>query len=200
MIDISTLNFSKLNGLIPAIIVDSETDKILMLGFMNEQALKKTIETNKVTFFSRTKNALWTKGETSGNFLFVKDIITDCDNDSIIVYATPQGPTCHTGNYSCFGLEKNNLKFLGYLNDLIYQRKKNLPEGSYTTELFKSGSDRIIQKVGEEATEVIIAAKNKSRREIIYESADLLYHLIVMLQDNDINLSNVITELESRHK
>ncbi|BDQ03925.1 bifunctional phosphoribosyl-AMP cyclohydrolase/phosphoribosyl-ATP diphosphatase HisIE [Ignavibacterium sp.] len=200
MIDISTLNFSKLNGLIPAIIVDSETDKILMLGFMNEQALKKTIETNKVTFFSRTKNALWTKGETSGNFLFVKDIITDCDNDSIIVYATPQGPTCHTGNYSCFGLEKNNLKFLGYLNDLIYQRKKNLPEGSYTTELFKSGSDRIIQKVGEEATEVIIAAKNKSRREIIYESADLLYHLIVMLQDNDINLSDVITELESRHK
>lgn len=200
MIDISTLNFSKLNGLIPAIIVDSETDKILMLGFMNEQALKKTIETNKVTFFSRTKNALWTKGETSGNLLFVKDIITDCDNDSIIVYATPQGPTCHTGNYSCFGLEKNNLKFLGYLNDLIYQRKKNLPEGSYTTELFKSGSDRIIQKVGEEATEIIIAAKNKSRREIIYESADLLYHLIVMLQDNDINLSDVITELESRHK
>lgn len=200
MIDISTLNFSKLNGLIPAIIVDSETDKILMLGFMNEQALKKTIETNKVTFFSRTKNALWTKGETSGNLLFVKDIITDCDNDSIIVYATPQGPTCHTGNYSCFGLEKNNLKFLGYLNDLIYQRKKNLPEGSYTTELFKSGSDRIIQKMGEEATEVIIAAKNKSRREIIYESADLLYHLIVMLQDNDINLSDVITELESRHK
>lgn len=200
MIDISTLNFSKLNGFIPAIIVDSEADKILMLGFMNEQALKKTIETNKVTFFSRTKNALWTKGETSGNFLFVKDIITDCDNDSIIIYAKPQGPTCHTGNYSCFGLEKNNLKFLGYLNDLIYQRKKNLPEGSYTTELFKSGSDRIIQKVGEEATEVIIAAKNKSRREIIYESADLLYHLIVMLQDNDINLSDVITELESRHK
>ncbi len=200
MIDISTLNFSKLNGLIPAIIVDSETDKILMLGFMNEQALKKTIETNKVTFFSRTKNALWTKGETSGNFLFVKDIITDCDNDSIIIYATPQGPTCHIGNYSCFGLEKNNLKFLGYLNDLIYQRKKNLPGGSYTTELFKSGSDRIIQKVGEEATEVIIAAKNKSRREIIYESADLLYHLIVMLQDNDINLSDVITELESRHR
>lgn len=200
MIDISELNFNKLNGLIPAIIVDSETDKILMLGFMNEQALKKTIETNKVTFFSRTKNALWTKGETSGNFLFAKDIISDCDNDSIIVYATPQGPTCHTGNYSCFGLEKNNLKFLGYLNDLIYQRKKELPEGSYTTELFKSGSDRIIQKVGEEATEVIIAAKNKSRREIIYESADLLYHLIVMLQENDINLSDLITELESRHK
>ncbi|AFH48168.1 Phosphoribosyl-AMP cyclohydrolase [Ignavibacterium album JCM 16511] len=200
MIDISTLNFSKLNGLIPAIIVDSETDKILMLGFMNEQALKKTIETNKVTFFSRTKSALWTKGETSGNFLFVKDIITDCDNDSIIVYATPQGPTCHTGNYSCFGLEKNNLRFLGYLNDLIYQRKKALPEGSYTTELFKSGSDRIIQKVGEEATEVIIAAKNKSRREIIYESADLLFHLIVMLADNEINLTDIVDELKSRHK
>lgn len=200
MIDISTLNFSKLNGLIPAIIVDSETDKILMLGFMNKQALEKTIQTNKVTFFSRTKNALWTKGETSGSFLIVQNIISDCDNDSIIVYAEPQGPTCHTGNYSCFGLEKNNLKFLGYLNDLIYQRKKDLPEGSYTTELFKSGSDRIIQKVGEEATEVIIAAKNKSRREIIYESADLLFHLMVMLADNEINLTDVVDELKSRHK
>lgn len=200
MIDISSLNFSKLNGLIPAIVVDYKTDKILMLGFMNDQALKKTIETSKVTFFSRTKNHLWTKGETSGNFLIVKNMISDCDNDSIIVYAEPQGPTCHTGNYSCFNIKKDEDFSLQTLNDLIKDRKRKLPDGSYTTELFKSGSDRIIQKVGEEATEVIIAAKNKSRREIIYESADLLYHLMVMLTDNDITLTDVVDELKSRHK
>ncbi|GMU94822.1 MAG: bifunctional phosphoribosyl-AMP cyclohydrolase/phosphoribosyl-ATP diphosphatase HisIE [Ignavibacterium album] len=200
MIDISKLNFKKLNGLIPAIVVDYSTDKILMLGFMNEEALRKTIELNKVTFFSRSKNRLWTKGETSGNFLLTKNIISDCDDDSIIVYAEPQGPTCHSGNYSCFGIENDEINFLGRLNDLIYDRKKNLPEGSYTSELFNSGSDRIIQKVGEEAVEVLIAVKNKSRKEIVYESADLLYHLMVMLADNDIKLSDVVDELKSRHK
>ncbi|MFN3693523.1 MAG: bifunctional phosphoribosyl-AMP cyclohydrolase/phosphoribosyl-ATP diphosphatase HisIE [Ignavibacterium sp.] len=200
MIDISKLNFDKLNGLIPAIVVDYSTEKILMLGFMNEEALRKTIETKKVTFFSRSKNRLWTKGETSGNFLILRNIISDCDDDSIIVYAEPQGPTCHTGNYSCFGIEKDEINFLDILNDLIYDRKKNLPEGSYTSELFNSGSDRIIQKVGEEAVEVIIAAKNKSRKEIVYESADLLYHLMVMLADNDLKLSEVVDELKSRHK
>lgn len=200
MIDISKLNFDKLNGLIPAIVVDFSTDKILMIGFMNEEALRKTIESNKVTFFSRSKNRLWTKGETSGNFLITKNIISDCDDDSIIVYAEPQGPTCHTGNYSCFRIEKDEVNFLCRLNDLIYDRKKNLPKGSYTSELFNSGSDRIIQKVGEEAVEVLIAAKNKSRKEIVYESADLLYHLIVMLSDNDIKLSEVVDELKSRHK
>lgn len=200
MIDLQKLNFEKLNGLIPAIVVDYSTDKILMLGFMNEEALRKTIETNKVTFFSRSKNRLWTKGETSGNFLSVKNIISDCDNDSVIIYAEPQGPTCHTGNYSCFGLEKGNLNFIERLNDLVFQRKENLPDGSYTTELFKSGSDRIIQKVGEEAVEVLLAAKNKSRQEIVYESADLLYHLIVMLADNGLKLSDVVDELKSRHK
>lgn len=200
MIDISKLNFKKLNGLIPAIVVDYSTDKILMLGFMNEEALRKTIELNKVTFFSRSKNRLWTKGETSGNFLLTKNIISDCDDDSIIVYAEPQGPTCHSGNYSCFGIEKDEISFLSRLNDLIYDRKKNLPEGSYTSELFNSGSDRIIQKVGEEAVEVLIAVKNKSRKEVVYESADLLYHLMVMLADNDIKLSDVVDELESRHR
>lgn len=200
MIDISRLNFKKLNGLIPAIVVDYSTDKILMLGFMNEEALRKTIELNKVTFFSRSKNRLWTKGETSGNFLLTKNIISDCDDDSIIVYAEPQGPTCHSGNYSCFEIENDEINFLGRLNDLIYDRKKNLPEGSYTSELFNSGSDRIIQKVGEEAVEVLIAVKNKSRKEIVYESADLLYHLMVMLADNDIKLSDVVDELKSRHK
>ncbi|MGQ9644193.1 MAG: bifunctional phosphoribosyl-AMP cyclohydrolase/phosphoribosyl-ATP diphosphatase HisIE [Ignavibacterium sp.] len=200
MIDISQLNFSKLNGFIPAIIVDESNDKILMLGFMNEQALRISIESGKVTFYSRTKNRLWTKGETSGNFLMIKNIITDCDNDSIIVYAEPQGPTCHLGNYSCFNVKNENINFLLKLTELVNQRKKDLPENSYTTKLFKEGSDRIIQKVGEEATEVIIAAKNKSRKEIIYESADLLYHLIVMLADNELTLTDVVKELESRQK
>ena len=200
MIDISQLNFSKLNGLIPAIIIDDSNDKILMLGFMNEEALRISIETGKVTFFSRTKNKLWTKGETSGNFLLIKNIIADCDYDSIIVYAKPKGPTCHLGNYSCFNLQNENINFLMKLNDLINKRKEELPVNSYTTKLFKEGSDRIIQKVGEEATEVIIAAKNKSKQQIIYESADLLYHLIVMLANNELSITDVVKELESRHK
>lgn len=200
MMDINKIDFSKLNGIIPAVIVDVSTDKILMLGFMNETALKTTFDSGKVTFFSRTKNRLWTKGETSGNFLFVKKIVADCDNDSILVYANPQGPTCHTGNYSCFNVDKSNLNFLTHLNKLINLRKKELPDGSYTTKLFKEGSDRIIQKVGEEAVEVLIAAKNKSRKEIVYESADLLYHLMVMLSDNDLQLNDIVEELESRHK
>lgn len=200
MIDISKLNFSKLNGLIPAIVVDESNEKILMLGFMNEEALRISIESGKVTFFSRNKNRLWTKGETSGNFLLIRNIISDCDNDTIIVYAQPQGPTCHLGNYSCFNIKKENINFLMKLNELVNQRKRDLPENSYTTKLFKEGSDRIIQKVGEEATEVIIAAKNKSRKEIVYETADLLYHLIVMLSDNELSLTDIVNELESRHK
>lgn len=200
MIDISKLNFSKLNGLIPAIIVDDSSDKILMLGFMNKKALRISIESGKVTFFSRTKNELWTKGETSGNFLLIKKIISDCDDDTIIIYAEPQGPTCHLGDYSCFNIPNENINFLLKLSELVNQRKKDLPENSYTTKLFKEGSDRIIQKVGEEATEVIIAAKNKSKQQIIYETADLLYHLIVMLSDNELNLTDIVKELESRHK
>ncbi len=200
MIELNKLNFTKLNGLIPAIIVDNETDKVLMLGFMNEEALRISIETSKVTFLSRTKNKLWTKGETSGNYLLIKEIIPDCDNDSLLIYVNPQGPTCHTGNYSCFNLEPDELKFLSELNDLIVTRKNLMPANSYTTKLFSEGSDRIIQKVGEEAVEVLIAAKNKNRQQIIYESADLLYHLMVMLTDNDIKLSDVVSELKNRHK
>jgi phosphoribosyl-ATP pyrophosphohydrolase/phosphoribosyl-AMP cyclohydrolase len=200
MIDISKLNFSKLYGLIPAIIVDDSNDKILMLGFMNEEALRISLETGKVTFFSRTKNRLWTKGETSGNFLLIRNIITDCDNDTIIVYAEPEGPTCHLGNYSCFNIPNEGINFFLKLSELVNQRKRDLPENSYSTKLFKEGSDRIIQKVGEEATEVIIAAKNKSKQQIIYETADLLYHLIVMLADNELNLTDIVKELESRHK
>jgi phosphoribosyl-AMP cyclohydrolase / phosphoribosyl-ATP pyrophosphohydrolase len=199
MIDISKINFSKLNGLIPAIIVDNKTDKILMLGFMNEESLKKTIEIGKATFYSRSRKTLWTKGETSGNFLLVKEILPDCDNDSLIIYADPMRPVCHTGNYSCFPLDNRDINFLEKLNEIIKQRKQKLPEGSYTAKLFTEGSDKIIQKVGEEAIEVMIAAKNKNRKEIIYESADLLFHLMVMLQDNDIELRDVVAELESRH-
>lgn len=198
MIDISKLNFQKLNGLIPAIIVDIFTDKILMLGFMNQDALTKTINTRKATFYSRSRKTLWTKGETSGNFLIVVRIASDCDNDSLIIYAKPMGSTCHLGNYSCFPINKNDTFFLGELNNLIKKRKEELPENSYTAKLFKAGSDRVIQKVGEEAVEVLIAAKNKSRKEIIYESADLLFHLMVMLQDNKIDLEDVIDELKSR--
>lgn len=200
MIEISKLDFAKLNGLIPAIIVDVNTDKILMLGFMNEEALKITIETKKVTFFSRSKSRLWTKGRTSGNYLLLQDIIADCDNDSIIIYVDPQGPTCHNGNYSCFGLNSDNINFLLQLNNLIKKRKIELPEGSYTTKLFKEGSDRIIQKVGEESVEVVIAAMNKNKKDIINESADLIYHLLVLLADKELEFSDVIYALFQRNK
>lgn len=200
MIDVSKINFSKLNGLVPAIVVDSKTDKVLMLGFMNQESLKKTIEIGKATFYSRSRKALWTKGETSGNFILVEEIITDCDNDSLLIYANPSGPVCHKGNYSCFPIHSRGINFLEKLNEIIKQRKKDLPQGSYTTQLFKEGSDRIIQKVGEEAIEVVIAAKNKNHKQIIYESADLLYHFMVMLYDNDVELKDVVAELESRHK
>jgi len=199
MINISKVNFSKLNGLVPAIVVDVKTNKILMLGFMNEESLRKTIELGRTTFYSRSRKTLWTKGESSGNYLIVKEILLDCDNDSLLVYADPIGPTCHSGNYSCFSLDRININFLEKLNGIIKERKKNLPEGSYTAKLFKEGSDRIIQKVGEEAVEVMIAAKNKNKKEIIYESADLIFHLMIMLQDNIIDLQDVVNELESRH-
>jgi phosphoribosyl-AMP cyclohydrolase / phosphoribosyl-ATP pyrophosphohydrolase len=200
MIDIDKLNFSKLDNLIPAVIIDYTADKVLMLGFMNKEALLNTLETGKVTFYSRTKKRLWVKGETSGNFLLVKSILPDCDYDSIIVYVEPAGPTCHTGDYSCFKLKKNNLNFLMKLDELIHERKSSLQKHSYTSGLFSQGADRIIQKVGEEATEVIIAAKNNSKNEIIYESADLIYHLIVLLTEYGLSISDVVQELESRNK
>ena len=201
MIDIETINFEKLDGLVPAIIIDELNNNVLMLGFMNKEALEQTIEKQKVVFFSRTKNRLWLKGETSKNYLNVKNISTDCDNDTLLIYAKPDGSTCHTGSYSCFAeADKNNIHFLSYLSNLIKERKIQMPEGSYTTELFKRGSDRIIQKVGEEAVETVISAKNKDKEEIINETSDLLFHLMVMLADQGIELSEVITNLEQRHK
>lgn len=200
MIKAEELNFEKLDGLIPAIVTDVQTNQVLMLGFMNKEALTKTIETKRVTFFSRSRNTLWTKGETSGNFLNLIEIKKDCDNDSLLVFALPEGPTCHLNNYSCFGVEKNNITFLNQLNELIKERKKNLPENSYTTKLFKEGTDRIIQKFGEEAVEAIIAAKNHNKNEIVSETADLIYHLLVMLAEQEIEFDDVVMKLIDRHK
>jgi len=197
--NIDNLNFDKMNGLIPAIIIDEFTNQVLMLGFVNEESYNKTIETGKVTFYSRTKNRLWTKGETSGNYLIVKKIITDCDNDSLLIFVNPIGNTCHIGNYSCFGLEKNSTNFLKLLFDLIKQRKIELPDNSYTTKLFLQGENRIIQKVGEEAVETIIAAKNDDKDEIINEVSDLIYHLFVMLVQKGININEISDKLIERH-
>ncbi len=199
--DIAKLNFAKLNGLIPAIVVDNSNRQTLMLGFMNEDALQKTLDTKLVTFFSRSRKSLWTKGETSQNYLHLIDIKTDCDNDSLLVYAEPDGNTCHTGNYSCFNIpDSSSLNFLNELFDIIKSRKKKLPEKSYTAKLFNSGSNRIIQKVGEEAIETVIAAKNRDKDEIINETSDLIFHLFVMLVEQKIEFAEIVNNLEKRHK
>ena len=200
MINIKNVDFKKLDGLVPAIIVDSTSRQVLMLGFMNREALEQTIEKQKVVFFSRTKNRLWLKGETSKNYLNLISINLDCDNDTLLIYAKPDGPTCHTGSKSCFAdKDESNILFLDYLFKLVKQRKIELPEKSYTTHLFERGSDRIIQKVGEEAIETVIAAKNRDKEEIINESSDLLFHLMVMLVEQDIELSEIVSNLQKRH-
>ncbi|MFA3781759.1 bifunctional phosphoribosyl-AMP cyclohydrolase/phosphoribosyl-ATP diphosphatase HisIE [Melioribacteraceae bacterium 4301-Me] len=199
MTEIDKLNFDKNNGLIPSIVVDETTSQVLMLGFMNRESLQKTIDTKLVTFFSRSRKSLWTKGETSGNYLKLSKILADCDNDALLIFAKPEGPTCHTGNYSCFGIEKENLNFLKYLFKLIQSRKIELPKNSYTSKLFQEGTNRIIQKVGEEAVETIIAAKNNDKNEIINEVSDLIYHLFVMLVDREIELEDITNKLTERH-
>lgn len=200
MIDIEKIDFEKQNGLVPAIIIDITTDQVLMLGYMNKESLTHTIEKQKVVFFSRTKNRLWLKGETSGNYLNLVSINTDCDNDTLLIYAKPEGPTCHTGSYSCFSnVDKNNVQFLSYLFELIKDRKVKMPENSYTTKLFQKGSNRIIQKVGEEAIETVIAAKNNDKAELINEVSDLFFHLFVMLADQEVEFSEIISNLQNRH-
>jgi len=196
------LDFNKLNGLVPVVIQDNTTLKVLMLGFMNEEALAKTEETGKVTFFSRTKNRLWTKGEESGNFLEVVEIMSDCDNDTLLVKVNPAGPTCHTGADTCWGEEneESDLMFLEYLQDFIDQRKQEMPEGSYTTSLFKSGTRKIAQKVGEEAVETIIGAMANDDENFLYEGADLLYHLIVLLSHKGFRIEDLARELKKRHR
>ncbi len=199
MIDIEKLDFEKLNGLIPAIIVDNNSNDILMLGFVNKDSLNITLETKRVTFFSRSRNTLWTKGETSGNYLNLVEIKSDCDNDTLIIYVNPVGNTCHTGEYSCFNINKSNLKFLRVLFDLIKERKEKMPENSYTTKLFTRGENRIIQKVGEEAIETVIAAKNNDKNEIVNEVSDLIFHLFVLLVEKNIDIEEVIDNLINRH-
>ncbi|MFR6075123.1 bifunctional phosphoribosyl-AMP cyclohydrolase/phosphoribosyl-ATP diphosphatase HisIE [Phocaeicola coprocola] len=194
------LDFGKMNGLVPAIIQDNYTQKVLMLGFMNEEAYNKTVETGKVTFFSRTKNRLWTKGEESGNFLHVVSIATDCDNDTLLIKVNPAGPVCHTGADTCWG-EKNeqDIMFLKELQDFIDKRHEEMPEKSYTTSLFKSGVNKMAQKVGEEAVETIIEACNGTDERLIYEGADLLYHLIVLLTLKGYRIEDLARELKERH-
>lgn len=195
------LNFEKMNGLVPAIVQDAVTNKVLMLGFMNEASYQKTLETKQVTFFSRTRNTLWTKGETSGNYLHLVEIIPDCDSDTLLVKANPSGPVCHTGKDTCFDeINKGGLAFLKQLDELIAERKRNMPENSYTTTLFKKGLKKIGQKVGEEATEVVIDAMDKNKPRLLEESADLIYHLLVLLNYFDLKIEDVVDVLESRHK
>ena len=196
-----TIDFNKMGGLVPAIIQDAQTNKVLMLGFMNEEAYNKTRETGKVTFWSRTRNCLWTKGETSGNFLSVVDILIDCDNDTLLVKANPAGPVCHTGADTCWGETNtpNPLAFLSELSDFIEQRHREMPEGSYTTSLFKDGLNRMAQKVGEEALELVIEATNGTNDRLIYEGSDMLYHLIVLLTSKGLRIVQMAAVLMERH-
>jgi len=195
------VDFQKMGGLVPAIIQDEWTSKVLMLGFMNEEALAKTQETGKVTFFSRTKNRLWTKGEVSGNFLNLVSITPDCDNDTLLIKVHPVGPVCHTGTDTCWGdTNEGDFAFLKYLQDFISVRFKEMPEGSYTTSLFQSGVNRMAQKVGEEAVETVIEATNGTDEGLIYEASDLIYHLIVLLTSKGHTLDDLGRELKKRHK
>ena len=196
-----TLDFEKMGGLIPGIIQDSNTNKVLMLGFMTAAALAQTLSRGKVTFFSRTKNRLWMKGETSGNTLSVVSITPDCDNDTLLIKAIPAGPVCHKGTDTCFG-EKNeeNIMFLKYLQNFIERRRQEMPEGSYTTTLFQKGINRMAQKVGEEAVETVIEATNGTEDRLIYEASDLIYHLIVLLTSKGLRIDDLARELKKRHK
>ena len=195
------IDFEKMGGLVPAIIQDNVTRKVLMLGFMNKEAYDKTVETGKVTFWSRTRNCLWTKGETSGNFLNVKEILLDCDKDTLLIKARPEGPVCHTGADTCWNEQNSvDLNFLSYLQDFIDRRYKEMPDGSYTTSLFKSGVNRMAQKVGEEAVETVIEATNGTDDRLIYEASDLIYHLIVLLTSKGHRIEELAAELVKRHK
>ena len=195
------IDFEKCGGLVPAIIQDAETRQVLMLGYMNQEALDKTLATKKVTFFSRSRQTLWTKGETSGNFLKLVDIKTDCDNDTLLVRAIPTGPVCHTGTDTCWGETNtgNPLSFLSQLQDFIEKRHEEMPEGSYTTSLFRDGLNRMAQKVGEEALELVIEATNGTNERLVYEGADLFYHLIVLLTSKGLRIEDLASELRVRH-
>lgn len=195
------MDFQKMGGLVPAIIQDNQTGKVLMLGYMNEEAVKVTNETGKVTFYSRTKNRLWTKGEESGNFLLVSSVMVDCDQDTLLIKVNPVGPVCHTGTDTCWN-EVNNggVGFLNYLQEFIQKRFQEMPEGSYTTMLFRKGVNRMAQKVGEEAVETVIEATNGTDEKFVEEASDLLYHLMVLLTSKGFSLDELGNELKKRHK
>ena len=192
-------DFSKGNGLIPIVIQDNSTLQVLMVGYMNKEAFDKTTIEKKVTFFSRSKNRLWTKGETSGNFLYVESILPDCDNDSILVKVTPAGPVCHTGTTSCFA-EETAKGFLYKLEKVINQRIDENRTESYTNKLYKKGINKVAQKVGEEAVELVIEAKDDNIILFKNEAADLLYHLLILLKTKGINLQSIEEVLKGRHK
>jgi len=190
-----------MGGLVPAIVQDANTKTVLMLGYMNQEALDKTLATRKVTFYSRSRKCLWTKGETSGNFLNLVSIAADCDNDALLVKANPVGPVCHTGTDTCWAEtnEANPLLFLTELQDFIEKRHEEMPDGSYTTSLFKDGLNRMAQKVGEEALEAVIEAVNGTNDRLVYEGSDMLYHLIVLLTAKGLRIEDLAKELQTRH-
>ncbi|PWI33924.1 bifunctional phosphoribosyl-AMP cyclohydrolase/phosphoribosyl-ATP diphosphatase [Vibrio albus] len=200
---IGRIDWDKVDGLVPAIVQDFQSSQVLMMGYMNEAALEKTANTGQVTFFSRTKERLWTKGETSGNVLQLKNIALDCDNDTLLVKVNPIGPTCHLGTTTCFDgdkQEESQLVWLHQLESLLGERKNADPESSYTASLYARGTKRISQKVGEEGVEVALAATSGDKAELVCESADLIYHLLVLLQDQGLSLNDVINKLKERHK
>lgn len=195
------IDFEKSGGLVPAIIQDADTKTVLMLGYMNKEAYEKTVATGLVTFYSRSRKCLWTKGETSNNFLRLVDIKVDCDNDTLLVKVHPDGPTCHKGTDTCWGEEneKSPLLFLAELSDFIEKRHQEMPEGSYTTSLFRDGLNRMAQKVGEEALELVIEATNGTNERLVYEGSDMLYHLIVLLTHKGLRIEDMAAELRERH-
>lgn len=195
------IDFEKMGNLVPAIIQDATTKTVLMLGYMNREAYEKTVETKRVTFFSRSRQCLWTKGETSGNYLNLVSIDVDCDKDTLLVKVNPEGPVCHTGADTCWNEknERNPILFLSYIQDFIEKRHEEMPEGSYTTSLFKDGLNRMAQKVGEEALEAVIEAVNGTDERLVYEGADMLYHLIVLLTSKGLRIEDLARELQVRH-
>ncbi|NQW27061.1 MAG: bifunctional phosphoribosyl-AMP cyclohydrolase/phosphoribosyl-ATP diphosphatase HisIE [Flammeovirgaceae bacterium] len=194
------LDFTKLNGLVPAVVQDAQTDKVLMVAFMNKAALEKTIVSGQVTFYSRTKSRLWTKGETSGNYLDVVSLHPDCDRDTLLIKVNPKGPVCHTGADTCFNeINEDPVKFITYLERIISERKDQSAERSYTASLFKKGINKIAQKVGEEAVELVIESKDDNPELFVGEAADLLFHYLILLEAKEIPFKKIIEELKNRH-
>lgn len=197
--DINTVDFTKNDGLVPAIIQDANTNKVLMLGYMDEEALEKTQKEKRVTFYSRSKKRLWTKGETSNNFLELVDMELDCDRDTLLVKVKPKGPTCHQGTDTCWGDPNENDEFIYHLERVIQDRKLNPSEKSYTSSLFKKGINKVAQKVGEEAVELVIEAKDDNKDLFLGEAADLMYHYLVLLAAKGYRLEEVVDVLRKRH-